>query len=127
MLVSKDGHLDGQITRGTGDQTIITTVGTKVLETYVWGQWTFQCNKAMSSREITCGNCAIKCGCNRPEYTSAGLYPVLKRPRLDYTLVSYGLGQFIPWGILWPRPIHASSKKYAPMISITICDPPRQK
>src|SRR6218665_3392994 len=26
----------------------------------------------------------------------AGLYPGLKRPRLDYTRVYYGLGQFIP-------------------------------
>ena len=39
----------------------------------------------------------------------AGLYPGLKQPRLDYTRVYYGLGQFIPRGILWPRPIHASS------------------
>src|SRR6218665_2141820 len=28
----------------------------------------------------------------------AGLYPGLKRPRLDYTRVYYGLGQFIPRG-----------------------------
>src|SRR6218665_2280684 len=27
----------------------------------------------------------------------------LKRPRLDYTRVCYGLGQFIPRGILWPE------------------------
>jgi len=26
----------------------------------------------------------------------AGIYPGLKRPRLDYTRVYYGLGQFIP-------------------------------
>ena len=32
----------------------------------------------------------------------AGIYPGLKRPRLDYTRVNYGLGQFIPRGILWP-------------------------
>jgi len=25
--------------------------------------------------------------CNRPEYTPSGLYPGLKRPRLDYTQV----------------------------------------
>src|SRR6218665_1258858 len=37
--------------------------------------------------------------CNRPEYTPAGLYPGLKRPRLDYTRVYYSLGQFIPRGI----------------------------
>jgi len=39
----------------------------------------------------------------------AGLYPELKWPRLDYTRVYYGLGQFIPQGILWPRPIHTPS------------------
>ena len=25
-----------------------------------------------------------------------GLYPGLKRPRLDYTRINYGLGQFVP-------------------------------
>ena len=35
-----------------------------------------------------------------------GVYPGLKQPRLDYTGVYYGLGQFIPRGILWPRLIH---------------------
>ena len=35
----------------------------------------------------------------------AELYPGLKRLRLDYTRVYYGLGQFIPRVILWPRPI----------------------
>src|SRR6218665_1374208 len=52
-----------------------------------------------------------------------GLYPGLKRPRLDYTRVYmyYGLGQFISRGILWPRPIHSpSGQNYTPMISITI-------
>jgi len=39
----------------------------------------------------------------------AGLYPGLKRSRLDYTRVYYGLNQFIPRGILWPRPIQTSS------------------
>src|SRR6218665_1395489 len=39
----------------------------------------------------------------------AGLYPGLKRPRLDYTRVYYGLGQLIPRSILWPRPIHTPS------------------
>src|SRR6218665_1690713 len=39
----------------------------------------------------------------------AGLYSGLKRPKLDYTRVYYGLGQFIPRGILWPRPIHTFS------------------
>src|SRR6218665_2195056 len=43
---------------------------------------------------------------------TAELYAGLKRPRLDYTRVYYGLGQFIPRGILWPN--------YTPMISITI-------
>ena len=40
----------------------------------------------------------------------AGLYPGLKRPRLDYTRVYYGLGQFIP----------PQAKLYTHMISITI-------
>src|SRR6218665_3191236 len=44
----------------------------------------------------------------------AGIYPGLKRPRLDYTRVYYGLGQFIPRGILWPRPIHTSSGQNIP-------------
>src|SRR6218665_2845541 len=39
----------------------------------------------------------------------ARIYPGLKRPRLDYTRVYYGLGQFISRGILWPRPIHTPS------------------
>ena len=41
----------------------------------------------------------------------AGLYPGLKRPRLDYTRVYYGLGQFIPRGTLWPRPIYTPQAK----------------
>src|SRR6218665_2141821 len=52
--------------------------------------------------------------CNRPEYTPAGLYPGLKGPRLDYTRVYYGLGQFIPRGILWPRLIHTPQSKLCP-------------
>jgi len=52
--------------------------------------------------------------CNRPEYTPAGLYPGLKRPRLDYIRVYYGLGQFLPLGILWPRPIHTHSGQIIP-------------
>src|SRR6218665_1436293 len=51
----------------------------------------------------------------------AGSYPGLKRPRLDYTRVYYGIGQFIPRGILWPRPIHTPSGQIISlMISITI-------
>jgi len=49
----------------------------------------------------------------------AGLYPGLKRPRLDYTRVYYGLSQFIPRGLLWLRPIHSISVQIA-MIKITI-------
>ena len=30
-------------------------------------------------------------------------------PRPDYTRVHYGLGQFIPRGIIWPRPIYTPS------------------
>ena len=41
----------------------------------------------------------------------AGVYPGLKRPWLDYTRVYYELGQFIPRGILWPRPIHTPQAK----------------
>src|SRR6218665_3498483 len=42
--------------------------------------------------------------CNMPEYIPpAGLYPGLKRPRLEYTRVYYGLGQLIRRGILWPE------------------------
>src|SRR6218665_949800 len=44
----------------------------------------------------------------------AGIYPGLKRPRLYYTRVHYGLGQFIPLGILWPTPIHTSSGQNIP-------------
>ena len=33
----------------------------------------------------------------------AGLYPGLKRPRLDYTRVYYDLGQITPRSILWPK------------------------
>ena len=48
--------------------------------------------------------------CNRPEYPPAGLYPGLKRPRLDYTRVYYGLGQFVT----------PSGHYCTPMISTTI-------
>ena|SRR6218665_1130339 len=41
----------------------------------------------------------------------AELYPGLKWPRPDYTRVYYDLGQFMPWGILWPRPIHTPQAK----------------
>src|SRR6218665_76025 len=44
----------------------------------------------------------------------AGLYSGLKHPRLDYTRVYYGLGQFILRGILWPRPIHTPSGQIIP-------------
>jgi len=51
----------------------------------------------------------------------AGLYPGSKRPRLDYTRVYYGLGQFIPRGILWPRPnSYPLRPNYSPMMSVTI-------
>jgi len=53
---------------------------------------------------------------------SAGLYPRLNRPRLDYTRVYYGLGQFVPRSILWPWPINSYPLRpnYTPIISITI-------
>jgi len=35
-------------------------------------------------------------------YSHPSLYLGLKRPRLDYSRVHYGLGQFIPRSILWP-------------------------
>ena len=43
-----------------------------------------------------------KPGVTGQNITPAGIYPGLKRPRLDYTRVYYGLGQFIPRGIFWP-------------------------
>src|SRR6218665_914875 len=59
----------------------------------------------------------------------AEVYPGLKRLRLDYTRVYYGLGQFIPLGTLWPRPIHTPSGQiiphdinYTPTISIVLRD-----
>jgi len=55
-------------------------------------------NHSDSNTGVTCQN-----------IPPAGSYPGLKRPRLDYTRVYYGLGQFIPRGILWPRPIHIPS------------------
>ncbi len=39
-------------------------------------------------------------------YSHPGLYLGLKRPRLDYTRVYYGLGQFILQSILWPEGVH---------------------
>src|SRR6218665_235884 len=47
--------------------------------------------------------------CSRPEYTLSWIIPGLKRPRLDYTRVYYGLCQFIPRGILRLRPVHTPS------------------
>ena len=64
-------------------------------------------------------------GCNRlivPVWQAriypGGLYPGLKRPRLDNTRVYYGLGQFIPRGILWPMPIYTPGyiMAYRPII-----------
>src|SRR6218665_3745518 len=52
--------------------------------------------------------------CNRPVYTPAGIYLGLKRPRIDYTRAYYGLGQFIPLGILWDKPIHTPSGQIMP-------------
>src|SRR6218665_793783 len=46
----------------------------------------------------------------------AGLYPGLKRPRLDYPRVYYGLGQLIPRSILWPRPINIHSGQIIPSL-----------
>src|SRR6218665_2416102 len=46
----------------------------------------------------------------------ARLYPGLKRPGLDYTRVYYGLGQCIPRGILWHRPIHTPSGQIIPSL-----------
>ena len=45
----------------------------------------------------------------------AGVYPGLKRTRLDYTRVYYGLGPFIPLGTLWPRPFHTPSGQIIPL------------
>ena len=36
-------------------------------------------------------------------YSQPGLYLGLKRPRIDYTRVYSGLGQFISRSILWPE------------------------
>src|SRR6218665_3032092 len=36
-------------------------------------------------------------------YFQHGLYLRLRRPMPDHTQVYYGLGQFIPRGILWPK------------------------
>jgi len=47
---------------------------------------------------------------------TAGLYPGLKWPRLDYTRVCYGLGQFIPCGILWPRLLLTPSGQIIPSL-----------
>src|SRR6218665_2598938 len=55
----------------------------------------------------------------------AGLYPGLKRPRLDFTRVHYGLGQFIPRVILSSRPIHSLRPNYTTMISIVLSDIPK--
>src|SRR6218665_1799643 len=56
--------------------------------------------------------CAGVTGQNIPP---AGLYPGLKRPRLDYTRAYYGLVQFIPRGIVcWPRSIHTPSGQIIP-------------
>ena len=41
-------------------------------------------------------------GCIIPRHR---LYPGLNRARLDYTRVYYVLGQFIPRGMNWPRPV----------------------
>jgi len=50
--------------------------------------------------------CEYRPGVTMQSIPPAGLYPGLKRPRLDYTLVYYDLGQFIRRGILWPRSMH---------------------
>jgi len=56
----------------------------------------FVCKNTCSTRNYEFFNTGVT-GHNIPP---AGIYPGLKRPRLDYTRVYYGLGQFIPQGIL---------------------------
>src|SRR6218665_473265 len=76
---------------------------------------------AFICKKIFAGTKNIFAGVTGQSIPPAGLYPGLKRPRLDYTRVYYGLGQFIPRGILWPRTSHTPSvPNYTPMISITI-------
>ena len=45
-------------------------------------------------------NAGFKPGVTGQSTPAAGIYPGLKQPRLDDTRVYYGLGQFIPQGIL---------------------------
>src|SRR6218665_1555336 len=56
----------------------------------------------------------INTGVTGQNIPQAGFYPGLKRPRLNYTRVFYGLGQFIPRGILWPRTSHTLSGQIIP-------------
>src|SRR6218665_2322059 len=58
-------------------------------------------NKARYISKIHAYN-PIRPGVTGQNIPPAGVYPGLKRPRLDYTRVYYGLGQLIPRGILWP-------------------------
>ena len=50
------------------------------------------------------------------EYTPGGIIPGVKATYgLDYTRVYYGIGQFIPRGILWPGPIILPQAKLYPL------------
>src|SRR6218665_3155731 len=66
------------------------------------------------SRGVVCLWLWVPPGVTGQNIPPAGIYPGLKRPRLDYTPVYYGLGQFIPRGKLWHRPIHTSSDQNIP-------------
>ena|SRR6218665_1148289 len=76
--------------------------GTKVL----WDQVSQHIKKSTATNSHT--------GVTGQNIPPAGIYPGLKLARLDNTRVYYGLGQFIPRRILWPRPIHTSSGQNIP-------------
>ena len=49
----------------------------------------------------------LRTGVTGKSIPPAGLYPGLKRPRLDYTPVYYGLGQFVhPQAKIYPHDIN---------------------
>ena len=58
--------------------------------------------------------------CNRPEYTPGRTIPGVKAAHARLYRVYYGLGEFMPRGIVCMANSYPLRQNYSPMISLTI-------